>query len=79
MQLHVRRYKLGYGNDLITCPDYESDKIPCSGLHGYKFGFFNTITLHTHEPYSTYGLLGDKGVVILDTGHHLCPFRQTLS
>ena len=30
-----------------TCMlDYESDKIACSGLQSYKFGFFNTITLH---------------------------------
>ena len=41
-----RSYKTGCGNGLLACLDYESDKIACSGLQSYKFGFLNTITLH---------------------------------
>ena len=39
-QLHVRRYNLGYGHDLLACLDYESDTIACSILQSLKFELF---------------------------------------
>ena len=35
---------LGYGNDLLACKDYESDTFT-------KFGFLNTITIHSYDGY----------------------------
>ena len=40
-------------SDLLTCLDYESDKIAFLGFPNYKFGFLNTITLHIHSPLIT--------------------------
>ena len=46
-RLHVRRYKPGNWNDLLTCLDYDNDKITFLGLQNYTFGFLNTVTLYT--------------------------------
>ena len=55
--MSVRRYKTGCGNGLLACLDYESDKIACLGLQSYKFGFLNTITLHTGLQSYKFGFL----------------------
>ena len=38
--------KIQVWDGLLTCLDHESDKIACSGLQSYKFGFLTMITLH---------------------------------
>ena len=48
---------------------YESDAIACSGLQSYKFGFLNTITLHSYEKDMTEGFTG--GRQRKSSGNHL--------